>query len=108
MKKFSKLFEPMEIKSLRVDNRTVMPAMATNYASADGHVTDRLTAYYLERVKGGVGYVTIEHAAIAQQGKLTPSQALISSDEHISGYRSLVDTLHQVLLARTLFTDCQS
>ena len=95
MGKFDHLFQPLEIKSLRVENRTVMPAMATNYASPQGHVTDRLKAYYLERVRGGVGYVTIEHAAVSQNGKLTPSQALISSDDHIPGYRSLVDAIHR-------------
>ena len=56
-------FSPITIGKLAIQNRIVMPPMATNYTSPEGFVTDRQIAYYVERAKGGVGYITVEHLA---------------------------------------------
>ena len=89
------LFTPYSIGSLPVKNRIVMPPMATNYASPEGMVTDRQIAYYVERAKGGVGYITVEHTGILQQGKASPKMLLISSDEHASGIGRLIEAVHR-------------
>ena len=73
------LFSPISIGPLRIDNRIVMPPMATNYASPEGYVTDRQIDYYVERAKGGVGYITVEHTGIREEGKASPKMLLISS-----------------------------
>jgi 2,4-dienoyl-CoA reductase-like NADH-dependent reductase (Old Yellow Enzyme family) len=46
------LFSPFSISTLKINNRIVMPPMATNYASTEGFVTQRLIDYYVERVIG--------------------------------------------------------
>ena len=89
-----KLFSPFSIGTLRFENRIVMPPMATNYASPEGFPTERLMAYYVERVKGGVGYVTTEHTGILQQGRSSPNMLMISTDEHGSKMRQLVEAVH--------------
>ena len=89
------LFTPFSIGSLKVKNRIVMPPMATHYASPEGLVTDRQIAYYVERAKGGVGYITVEHTGILQQGKASPKMLLISSDEHASGIGRLIEAVHR-------------
>ena len=89
------LFSPCAIGTLQTKNRIVMPPMATNYASPEGFVTDRLIAYYVERARGGVGYITVEHTGILQQGKASPRMLLISTDEHASGFARLVDAVHR-------------
>ena len=66
---FDNLFSPFSIGSLKLTNRLVMPPMATNYASPEGFVTERLIDYYVERAKGGAGYLTVEHTGILPQGK---------------------------------------
>jgi 2,4-dienoyl-CoA reductase-like NADH-dependent reductase (Old Yellow Enzyme family)/thioredoxin reductase len=91
---FHSLFTPFSIGPLKLDNRIVMPPMATNYATSEGFVTDRQIAYYVERAKGGVGYLNTEHTGILQQGKASPRMLLISTDEHISGLKSLVQAVH--------------
>jgi len=57
------LFQPITINSLQIKNRIFMPAMhlnmARNYA-----VTDRLTAFYAERARGGAGLITVGYATI--------------------------------------------
>ena len=51
-----RLFSPLSIGSLKLENRIVMPPMATNFASLEGYVTDKQIDYYVERAKSGVGY----------------------------------------------------
>ncbi len=95
MTTYAKLFSPGNIGTMRVPNRMVMPPMATNYAEADGSVSDRQIAYYRERARGGVGYITFEHTAVLQQGKAAVRMAMISSDEHVPSFKRLADAVHQ-------------
>ncbi len=88
------LFSPFSIGTLKIQNRIVMPPMATNYASPEGFATERLIAYYVERAKGGVGYITVEHTGILQQGKASPNMLLVSSDEHASRIGEMIDAVH--------------
>jgi 2,4-dienoyl-CoA reductase-like NADH-dependent reductase (Old Yellow Enzyme family)/thioredoxin reductase len=81
---------------MEIKNRIVMPPMATHYASPEGFVTDRQIAYYMERARGGVGYITVEHTGILQQGKASPKMLLISSDEHGSRIERMIEAVHRV------------
>ncbi|UCD80430.1 MAG: FAD-dependent oxidoreductase [Desulfobacterales bacterium] len=94
MMAFENLFSPFSIGSLKLANRLVMPPMATNYASAEGFATQRQIDYYVERARGGVGYLTVEHTGILPQGKASPKMLLISSDEHASHIKNLVEAVH--------------
>ncbi len=94
MTALNQLFSPGQIGRMKVANRIVMPPMATNYATPQGMMTDRQIAYYLERARGGVGYITFEHTAINPQGKATTNMAMIATDEHIPGFRQLVKAIH--------------
>ena len=90
------LFSSFSIGTLRMENRIVMPPMATNYATPEGYATERLIAYYVERAKGGAGYINTEHTGILQQGKAAPNMLLIDTDEHASSIRNLVEAIHGV------------
>jgi 2,4-dienoyl-CoA reductase-like NADH-dependent reductase (Old Yellow Enzyme family)/thioredoxin reductase len=94
MMAFDTLFSPFSIGSLKPANRLVMPPMATNYASPEGFVTERQIDYYVERARGGAGYLTVEHTGILPQGKASPKMLLISSDEHASHIKRLVEAVH--------------
>jgi 2,4-dienoyl-CoA reductase-like NADH-dependent reductase (Old Yellow Enzyme family)/thioredoxin reductase len=88
------LFSPFSIGKLKLKNRIVMPPMATSYATAEGFVSDRLIAYYVERAKGGVGYITVEHTGIHEHGKASPNMLMIHTDEHAEKIKTLVDAVH--------------
>lgn len=92
---YENLFSPYRIKHLELRNRIVMPPMATNFAGADGTVNDRHIAYYLRRIRGGVGYVTFEHTGVLQQGRAFPNMALIDSDRQIPSFRRLTEAVHR-------------
>jgi 2,4-dienoyl-CoA reductase-like NADH-dependent reductase (Old Yellow Enzyme family)/thioredoxin reductase len=68
--------------------------MATNYASTEGFVTQRQIDYYVERAKGGFGYINVEHTGIHPQGKASPKMLLISTDEHAAHINKLVEAVH--------------
>jgi len=95
MTHFKNLFSPFRIGNLELRNRIVMPPMATNFAGEDGAVNERHIAYYVERAKGGVGYITFEHTGVLKQGRAFPNMALIDSDQHIPPFRKLVEAIHQ-------------
>lgn len=95
MNSFPELFQPFHMGSLRIANRIVMPPMATNFAEADGTVSERQIAYYRRRAQGGVGYITFEHTGILPQGKASPNMALIDKDEKIPSFQKLTTAIHQ-------------
>lgn len=95
MTQFKTLFTSFRTGNLETKNRIVMPPMATHFAYEDGCVNDRHIAYYLKRIRGGVGYITFEHTGILRQGRAFPNMALIDSDQHIPPFKKLVEALHQ-------------
>ena len=52
--KLEKLFQPAKIGSLEIANRIIMTAVSTRY---DFEESDRLSRFYAERAKGGVGLI---------------------------------------------------
>ena len=96
MSKLNKLFKPVQIGTMIVKNRIVMPAMVTNFATEKGEVTKRLINYIVERAKGGVGLITVEGAYIEVTGKRTKNQLGVYSDSLISGLRKLTNAAKRV------------
>jgi len=59
------LLTPGRIGNVEIKNRVVMPPMTTRLADEDGFVTEHTVNYYMARVRGGVGLVTVEMASSA-------------------------------------------
>ena len=95
MNQYPTLFSPFKLGNIELKNRIVMPPMATHFAGEDGTINDRHIAYYLKRVRGGVGYVTSEHTGILKQGRAFPNMALIDRDQQIPSFKKLVEAIHQ-------------
>jgi len=53
------LFSPIKVGSLTLRNRIVMPAMHLGYGNDRGEVTERLTAFYEERARGGAALLFV-------------------------------------------------
>jgi len=91
---FARLAQPGSIGSLPLANRVMMPAMATNLASAIGEATDRLIAYYAERARGGAGLIIAENATIEHHlGGNGAVQLRIDSDRYIPGLHRLASAI---------------
>jgi len=50
--KYKKLFEPIKIGNVELKNRIIFPPVSTNFASADGHLTDKFIKHYARRANG--------------------------------------------------------
>lgn len=90
-----KLFTPMFIRNLCVENRLVMPPMATAKGDAHDAVSEEICAYYQERAKySRIGLIITEHCYIHLQGKAHPRQISIADDAMIPGLQKLTDCIH--------------
>src|SRR5881628_2162048 len=89
-----KLFEPIVIGTMRLENRVVVPAMVTRLAGEDGRVTDELRARYLRFAKGRPGLIVIEAMSV-HGGKSGPLLRL-SSDEFIADQAYLVRRMKDI------------
>ncbi len=88
------VFSPFKIKGLELRNRIVMPPMTTNFAAADGSVSETMIDYYLARARGGVAYIIVEAACIEPAGKLMALSPGIWSDGMVAGWKNLVNACH--------------
>ncbi len=83
------LLDPLTVGQFTIKNRIVMPPMATELATENGEVTDKLINHYLDRCKG-IGLLIIEHSYVEIQGKHSSNQLGIYDDKLIDGLSKLV------------------
>lgn len=86
-----KLFSPITINGMTLKNRIVMSPMCM-YSCEDqsGRVQDWHKIHYPARAVGQVGLIIVEASAVTEQGRISPQDLGIWSDEHINGLRELV------------------
>jgi 2,4-dienoyl-CoA reductase-like NADH-dependent reductase (Old Yellow Enzyme family) len=89
------LFTPARIGPVEIKNRIVMPPMTTRTADAEGFVTEDSIAYYLARVRGGTGLITVEMASPEKCGRHRRQEVGIYDDRFIPGLTRLVDAIHR-------------
>jgi len=89
------LLDPIMIRNMRLNNRLVMPPMATGKAAPDRHVSPDMLAYYKEKSSGGhIGLVIIEHSYISSEGRASERQLCVADDSAIPGLKELAEIIH--------------
>ena len=92
---YDMLFSPMKIGTMTVKNRIVMTAAEFSLGEPSGKVTPRLSDYYEERAKGGVGLIIPGICRVNDMaGAATYTQLAMSHDYHIEPMREMVEKLH--------------
>ena len=92
---YDMLFSPMNIGTMTVKNRIVMCAAEFSLGEPSGKVTQRLSDYYEERAKGGVGLIIPGICRVNDMaGAATYTQLAMSHDYHIEPMRQMVERLH--------------
>jgi dimethylglycine catabolism A len=89
------LLTPGRIGSVEIRNRIVMPPMTTRLSDEEGHVTDDTVAYYMARVRGGVGMITVEMASPARAGRHRRRELGIYDDRFLPGLTRLTGEIHR-------------
>jgi 2,4-dienoyl-CoA reductase-like NADH-dependent reductase (Old Yellow Enzyme family) len=89
------LLTPARIGAVEIKNRIVMPPMTTRTADAEGFITEDSIAYYMARVRGGVGLITVEMASPEKCGRHRRHEVGIYDDKFLPGLTRLVDRIHK-------------
>jgi 2,4-dienoyl-CoA reductase-like NADH-dependent reductase (Old Yellow Enzyme family) len=82
------LFQPIELRSVRLRNRIVISPMC-QYSAQDGHVTDWHLVHLGKFAQGGAGAVFVEATAVEKRGRITHGDTGIWDDAHIEGLRRI-------------------
>jgi len=94
MSSLSRLFSPIDIGTMEVENRIAMAPMATDYANPDGTVSQRLIDYLAARAAGGVGLITSEVTTIDEFSPYIPRTVALWDDKFIPGFEKLTRAVH--------------
>jgi 2,4-dienoyl-CoA reductase-like NADH-dependent reductase (Old Yellow Enzyme family) len=86
----SKLFEPLQIKSVLLKNRIVVSPMC-QYSAVDGFANDWHLVHLGSRAVGGAALVIAEASSVAPEGRITPNDLGIWKDAHIPGLKRITD-----------------
>jgi 2,4-dienoyl-CoA reductase-like NADH-dependent reductase (Old Yellow Enzyme family)/thioredoxin reductase len=68
--------------------------MNTNFAEADGSVSEQFTRYYVERGKGGAGLIIISSAYIDAAARKRAGALLLDDDRFIPKLRAFTSAIH--------------
>ena len=94
MVKFFNLMEPIQIGTLELRNRIIMPAMHLGMCS-EGICDERIATFYEHRAKGGVGLIIIGGCAVEKRAQGVDSMIGIYDDKFIPGLKMVVDAVHK-------------
>lgn len=91
-----KLFQPYTIKNVELKNRIVMAPMCM-YSShnEDGKIENWHRTHYTSRAVGGAGLIIQEATAVTPQGRISPQDLGIWSDDHLDGLTELVTLMKE-------------
>ena len=84
----SKLFEKFKLREIEFRNRIWVSPMC-QYSSEDGKPTDWHLVHLGSRAVGGAGLVIIEATAISPEGRISPQDSGIWSDEHAERFKRI-------------------
>ena len=85
----SQLFTPLKLRELTLPNRVFVSPMC-QYSSPDGKPNDWHFVHYGSRAVGGAGLVMTEAIAVSPEGRISPKDLGIWSDEHAQALTSSV------------------
>jgi 2,4-dienoyl-CoA reductase-like NADH-dependent reductase (Old Yellow Enzyme family) len=88
------LFDPLTIRDLQFSNRVFVSPMC-QYSSIDGYANDWHFVHLGSRAVGGAGLVLTEATAVVPEGRISPQDLGIWSDDHIPALRRIVNFIHE-------------
>lgn len=89
----AKLFEPFKIKSVTLKNRIVISPMC-QYSAKDGFANDWHLVHLGSRAVGGAGLIIQEATSVSPEGRISPDDLGLWSDDHIAKLKDIADFIH--------------
>lgn len=90
----SVLFSPISIKDLTLRNRITISPMC-QYTSEDGFANDWHLVHLGSRTVGGAGLIIQEATAVSPEGRISPGDLGLYSDEHIEPLKRITSFIHK-------------
>jgi 2,4-dienoyl-CoA reductase-like NADH-dependent reductase (Old Yellow Enzyme family) len=84
----SKLFSPLKIREIEFRNRVFVSPMC-QYSSVDGMPNDWHLVHLGSRAVGGAGLVMVEASGVSPEGRISPADSGIWSDDHRDAFRPI-------------------
>jgi 2,4-dienoyl-CoA reductase-like NADH-dependent reductase (Old Yellow Enzyme family)/thioredoxin reductase len=94
MTQYKNLFQPLELRHRKLDNRIVFGAHTANM-SEQGLPGERHRGYYEERAIGGAAMIVVEPMPVHATAVLTRGNFRHSDDEVVPYFRIITDAVHQ-------------
>lgn len=89
------LFDPIKLRSVRVRNRIwVSPMCQYSVEKGDGVPTDWHLVHLGSFARGGAGLVFAEASGVTPEGRISPHDTGIWSDEQVAAWRRITDFAH--------------
>ena len=90
----SPLFDPFEIRGLRLNNRIVMPAMGRHF-NDDGVPSEAYVDYFRRRAAAGTGLLITEVASVEHPvSQAHPGYARLHGEDALESYGRIVEAVH--------------
>jgi 2,4-dienoyl-CoA reductase-like NADH-dependent reductase (Old Yellow Enzyme family) len=89
----SRLFTPLSLREVTVPNRAWVSPMC-QYSSDAGHPTDWHLVHLGSLARGGAGLVFTEATAVVPEGRISPQDAGIWTDEQAADYARITAFIH--------------
>jgi len=89
----SLLFSSIDIKNISLKNRIVVSPMC-QYSAVDGHASDWHLVHLGSRAVGGAGLIIQEATAVSPEGRISPGDLGIWSDDHLPMLKRITDFIH--------------
>ena len=83
------LFEPLTLRGLTIPNRIIVSPMC-EYSSTDGFPNEWHLVHLGSRAVGGAGLVLTEASAVLPEGRISPQDLGIWSDDHVDAFARIV------------------
>lgn len=91
---YSNLLQPLDLGYTQLRNRAVMGSMHTGLEE-DQKGFKRLTAFYSERARGGIGLIITGGFAPNRRGRLAPFAADLRSHSQVDKHREITAAVHE-------------
>lgn len=85
-----KLFSPLKIREIELQNRIVVSPMC-EYSAKDGHPQTWHLVHLGSRAIGGAGLVFTEATAVEERGRISSADTGIYEDAHIASWRPITE-----------------
>jgi 2,4-dienoyl-CoA reductase (NADPH2) len=93
MSAYPNLLAPLQVAHLTLPNRVLMGSMHVGLEE-EGGTYPKLSAYFAERARGGVGLIVTGGVAPNRAGQLKPFASTLNSSREAKRHHHVTDAVH--------------